>query len=434
MQLQTWNGTADVRYDGEWISSTIFKVEDVDTTGWQGFKFVRKVGNNYYNFSSWSTDFNKRFFIHAGSDDNGTWENKTPTLYNVTFQVTFTSDVPEYADIYIPGAFNGWSTNVATSKMTRVSNTVFSYSANNLLANTYEYLVVACYSGASAVDYNHKIDTSNQSISVSAAGNVSLGSRTYDFATKMPQKKAPEGAQVQLTFASQVPNSVDIIYVGGLTNWGNTKADMDAGKMTGNAGRTVFTWDIPENTYIGDYSYKIVAMSKYTKVTAVVYADIVYGAADHDETLTIDETTLTYPLTANDYDLSDLGAFAFAEGFIDATKDICADEDANNKAGLEAIWATWKSNFEGLTEGAKSAFASSESETIVQARSLYLHCVTRYSLEAWTDAPTSSNAVTTINFNKVATNNAWIIVVISSIAIVSLLGAGLMIKRRKEDR
>ena len=365
---------------------------------------------------------------------NGSWSS-APAVYSVIFSVDFDSEVPEYADIYIPGDFNGWSENVAVSKMERVTNTSFTYALAEIPAGTYAYKVVACYSGAAAMDWNHEIDATNQSVTIVPADDQTtkvLPNRDYDFATKMPEQKAADGAHVTLTFASEVPVTLDIIYVGGLTQWGKSVADMNKGKMTANAARTVFTWDLPANTYVGTYKYKIVAMSKYTTATEVNYDHLVYGVKATDEELVVDTTTTNYPLTANDYDLSYIAAYAMAEGFINDMQGVCGTTEGewgNDHSGttLNTKWATWKEVFEALTEGAQQSFGTSNDAFINRARTLYAHCVARYALDTWTGAPAAQARVSMTIINS----DTMIYVVIAAFAAISACGLFFVIKRRK---
>ena len=363
-----------------------------------------------------------------------------PTYVDTTLQATFSSDVPEYVDIFVPGTFNSWKTSDTTAKMTRVNARTFTYALDDVVVGSHKYKLAAEYVGASGVSWAHEIDGSDQNLTIQESddGNtVALGSaRNYDFATNMPQKKAHADAVVQLTFANAVPTTVDIIFVGSLTSWGTTAANKDAGKMTPNAGRTVFTWELPENTYIGDYQYKIVAMSKYTKATAVAYDDLVYGELATNEVLHVDEATETYSLNALATDLSNLAIFAFAEGFIDAMDDICGttEEEWNvNHAGsaLNTAWATWKGNFESLSEGVQGKLGTSEDATVVRAKTLYLHCVARYSLTAWTGAPAAS-AVATISTAQ-ANNSAILLAVIISATALVAVGGYFLLRKKKEN-
>lgn len=380
--------------------------------------------------------------VTLSSSDNGNTKalsNRTYNfgsnfpVYSPTLSVTFTSAVPDYADIYLPGEFNNWSQDIAVSKMTRVSNTQFTYSLTNVIPGSYEYKVVACYSTATSVDFNHSMDANNQTISISSSGTISLGSRTYDFANNMPQTEVADGAVVTLTFASAIPNTVNIVYVGGLTNWGTTSERIAAGVMTPNAGRTVFTWTIPEHTFTGDYEYKIVAMSAYTRETSVYYDHIVYGNKDSNETLTIDTTTTNYALSGLSIDLVELAAYSFSEGFNFAMETPCSDPNADNKTAVSAIWGTWKSTFEGMPGSSKTEFANSDGSVITQARSNYIHCVRRYGLATWTGAPAASSS-SVRNIINVNSNNAIIVVTAISVVSLTALGAFFILRKKKFER
>ena len=122
----------------------------------------------------------------------------------------------------------------------------------------------------------------------------------------------------------------------------------------------------------------------------------------------------------------------FAQEFNTAMATPCADENANNQSAVSAIWNTWKGNFEALTEGARQEFGTSNDSDVVQARKLYLHCVSKYGLTAWTGAPQASNIVNPLAIEANAVNTAVIIIVISTISLVGL-GAFFFIKRKKEN-
>ncbi len=137
---------------------------------------------------------------------------------------------------------------------------------------------------------------------------------------------------------------------------------------------------------------------------------------------------------------SDESAKNFSNDFLTAMRagGVCGTTDESqkrdNKTAVEAIWSTWKTNFEALTTGAKSSFGSLSDENVVAARKLYVHCRDRYSLTAWTGAPaTASNVVTNpINNNS---DNALTIAIVAASAI-SLLAVGgfFFIRKRKESK
>ena len=121
----------------------------------------------------------------------------------------------------------------------------------------------------------------------------------------------------------------------------------------------------------------------------------------------------------------------FAQKFNAAMATPCADEDANNATAVSAIWGTWKTNFENLTEGAKEEFGTSNDTDVVQARSLYLHCVSRYGLAAWDDAPSSSNEL----FGNTVKASSPMPIIVIAIASAVILGFGsfVIIRKRKQQ-
>ena len=360
-----------------------------------------------------------------------------PTYVDVTVQATFTADVPEYVDIFAPGSYNSWIDSDTSAKMTRVNARTFTLALNDIVVGDYKYKLVAEYAGATSISWAHQIDGSNQDVTFEESDDgktVALGdARTYDFATNMPQEEIADGAAVQLTFENAVPTTVDIIFVGSLTSWGTSAARLAAGKMTPNGTRKVFTWAIPEHTNVGDYEYKIVAMSKYGNAATVSYSYIVYGQIATNETLTLDSSTLIYPLDALDTNLNDLAALGMAEGFLGAMAAKCTDEDADNHSGVASIWTTWKNEYEGLSSDIRTVFKTSDNATIARARGLYHHVMTRYSayLTAWTDGPSASYNIGTLT-NETNNVTPIVIILISVIGLVAV-GSIFVIRRRKEN-
>lgn len=379
--------------------------------------------------SSWKSvsEYNGKTWIYGNP---GSWDVER---VDVTLKASFTSDVPNYVDIYVPGGFNSWADDNTTSKMTRTDARNFTYSLNNVAEGEYSYKLVACYSGSSTMDWNHQIDASNQTITITSSDadtTKSLGERTYDFASNMPQETVADGAVVQLTFASSVPSTVDIIFVGGLTNWGTSSARLEAGKMVANATRLIFTWAIPEGTYTGTYEYKIVAMSKYSGETTASYDYLVYGVTSSNEVLTIDTTTITYSLNALSTDLSELGALAFAQHVNSELATPCSNPNSDNKSAVSTVWSDLKEMFEGLTSGSKTSFSSSSNAEIVQAKTAYLHIVSRYGLATWDGAPSASQSTIRPIINSA--NYTLVAIIIGSISLISL-GGFFLLKKKKEN-
>ena len=422
----TWNGCHEDSYSGV---SGVVTVQDSSQNG--SNYHVDSAGTLTIWMSPTANAYGKTSYIFDGTEAQMTF---TPDPINTTLSVTFSSAVPDYVDIFVPGSFNGWAEDNTTAKMTRSSDTVFTYSLTGVAIQSHQYKIVACYAGASSMDYNHEIDTTNQTVAIAAsdAGKTkSLGNRSYDFATNMPQQHVASGAVVTISFSVAIPNTVDIVYVGGLTSWGTTPERIQSGVMTANGTRKVFTWTIPSETYTGTYEYKVVAMSKYTTATAVYYDHIVYGNNYSNEQMTIDTTTLNYALTGSDIDLIELAAYSFAEGFNSAMAGPCSNPNADNETAVSAIWGTWKSTFEGLPADSKTEFATSSGDVISQARSCYLHCVKRYGLATWTGAPQASSVMNSAH----ADSNSIIPIALVTMSLLSLSSVGLFffLRKKKHD-
>ena len=128
----------------------------------------------------------------------------------------------------------------------------------------------------------------------------------------------------------------------------------------------------------------------------------------------------------------------FAKAFTDAMAIPCQNENNNNKTAVSAIWGTWKSKFESMTDSsvnstinAKSVFATSTNATVEQARTLYLHIVDRYNLDTWTGGPVGAN--THVNALNINGNNMSLIIVVISMASITAFGAFLFLRKRKEQ-
>ncbi len=454
--MWAWKGTGA----GSWIKMTAMSEDHyfsatVDFDSFDHCKFVRyqkgaATPNWDWDQSNQDLEFDSTKTLYtlsgrSGGKMYGSWSTyiDPQTKYSFTAKVNFTGqEVPDYVKICITGEFCGWSDSVALTEMTRVTNTSFTYEMTNLSAGSYQYKVQAVYSNATTINWAHQIDEENDSFTVSygdeGVEKVLGNSRNYDFAKNMKPEEAATGAKVQLTFASKVPVTVDIIYVGSLTSWGTTKERIDAGKMSPvNSDRLVFEWAIPEGTYTGDYEFKIAAMSAYTTATKVSYTDLVYGVTGSNEVMTVDKTTLTYSYSANSHDLSDLAAYAFAEGFTAAMATPCADEDADNGEAVSAIWDDWKDIYETFGESITNIFKTSSSGKIVQARKLYVHCLDRYAkdygLDAWANAPTEYGVFGFFG-NNVSENGSYTLPVILIITVASLVTlGGVFLLRRKEN-
>ena len=345
----------------------------------------------------------------------------------VTLQVTFSSAVASWVDLYLPGGFNGWSTSAIMTP--NAGRTAFTYYLGNVVPNSYEYQLVACYH-SQGFGWTTYLDSTNQSLTIADGDSGSTKTiRSNLAAPNMPQEYAANGAVIQLTMSERVNASINVYFVGLLTSWGNGSENLASALMTPNAGRTIFTWNVPEETPIGSSEYKIVAMYASSGATSPVYDYVLKDDGNgNNATITLDTSTLTYSLSSS-VDLRELGAIAFSRDFISAMATPCASQNANNKSAVSAIWGTHKSAFEALTSNSKTAFGSSEDDYVVQAKTLYLHCVSRYSLAVWTGAPESSRAF--LNTITIVNSASTITIVSISIVAISATGAFFFLRKKK---
>ena len=123
----------------------------------------------------------------------------------------------------------------------------------------------------------------------------------------------------------------------------------------------------------------------------------------------------------------------FAELFNAAMAAPCADQNADNKAAVSAIWSTWKSNYEALTPAAKYQFVNGTSDAIVQARSNYLHCVSRYELDAWTGGPSASPAKAVSTYQKESSIEGFVVPTTIGISLFALGAAVIVARKRRAE-
>ena len=131
----------------------------------------------------------------------------------------------------------------------------------------------------------------------------------------------------------------------------------------------------------------------------------------------------------------------FATTFISNLSTACADENANNKDALlvvqassKTLWVEQKEAFEALSTDAKTLFGTSNDATIVRAKTLYLHIVSRYGLATWTGAPaaasrTDYNGIT----NSASSANELIIAIIIAAGVSAFAVGGYFFIRRKHQ-
>ena len=139
---------------------------------------------------------------------------------------------------------------------------------------------------------------------------------------------------------------------------------------------------------------------------------------------------------------------SYAEYFNDEVGGVCDPQGKTTViSDLQAAWSSVKTRYDNapadsVRTAIKGATASDPNAEVKEFVEKYasVYELRGNSLSAQggdflQKGITPVGANTTIrNISNSNKTNAWVIVVISSIVIVSLLGAGLMIKRRKEDR
>lgn len=441
-KMQGWNGKDDVQTSGTWLSTTLFKVS-VDTTNYTGIKAVRVCNDGTHDGTSWNTEFStKNYFIHGGSGTNGEWTAKVPTFYDVTLSVTFASAVPEYADIYIPGNFNDWASD-SRSKMTPNNDrTVFTFDAH-AVEGTMNYKLVACYAGGD-FSWDHQIDTTDKSIVIASSDadttKVIRENVSYDFVSNMPQTVAPEGAQVQLTMSENVAAGINLYFVGGLTGWGTDSAKLASALMTPDANRKVFTWNIPSQTHTGSSEYKIVAMYANGEATQAAYDYTVYSGFSGNATITIDTSTLLYPLESS-HDLKGLGAIAYAKDFVNATN-VCDEDGIVNNITSE-LWTNQKNAYDNLPydsirETVRTAAGNASGTDLEKCAARYDYIVGKYTKDVYADFMNRNPAKPVAGAfdyvgNKAESKDAGLMIVTLGLGIVAAAGAFLVLRRKNQE-
>ena len=165
---------------------------------------------------------------------------------------------------------------------------------------------------------------------------------------------------------------------------------------------------------------------------------LIVNAGEPDKNILV-KTSGTYEVYVNAYNgdlwiqaASDAEILDFSTRFLAAMGPKCTDEDADNKTAVQSIWTTWKGEFEGLTEGARSLFGTSSNATVTRARTLYSHVVKRYGLAAWTDAPKVVRFVSPIDtiFGESSSEPVIILVVISLVSVSAVAGVYFIRKRK----
>ena len=130
------------------------------------------------------------------------------------------------------------------------------------------------------------------------------------------------------------------------------------------------------------------------------------------------------------------GAIAHAGKIMQLTQDGCND---SSKTKLETAWTTLSTDWtNSVSDGAKTVLngvsANKDGNIMEKGIARYEQIVRKHSLTNYMSRTIASNNLVSIAKGNNTVSFATIIVVVSSIALVAVLGTALMIKRRKEDR
>lgn len=159
-----------------------------------------------------------------------------------------------------------------------------------------------------------------------------------------------------------------------------------------------------------------------------------FGSTETKQLLLTEQTTIEVIEEDN------AKALAFGTSFLNKTANACADGTKDNSEALKAAWATLKTEFTALSDGAKKvvkeAAANNAGTDLEKAMARYDHIVKRYSA-AHTEindfigrgvTPSLTNQL----FKANTTNNIMIISLIAC-ASVAAIGSFFFIRKRKEQ-
>ena len=124
---------------------------------------------------------------------------------------------------------------------------------------------------------------------------------------------------------------------------------------------------------------------------------------------------------------SEASALKFAQGFLSATKDICADNgSADHSDALNKIWSNQQSEYAKLSIGAIDVFEKSDNDDIKHARELAAHIELRYGLSLKSSTSTMNPGI-----NKSTANDVVLMVVVSTATLVSMAAVIYLLTKKK---
>lgn len=165
-----------------------------------------------------------------------------------------------------------------------------------------------------------------------------------------------------------------------------------------------------------------------------------------DVTFTVDSgkghrRIVSIAVTYEDFvDTSATDALGFGTSFLNATATACADGTKDNSVELKTIWATLKTEFNALSDGAKKlvkdAVANNAGTDLEKAMARYDHIVKRYSAIHTEINDFIGRGVTTSLTNqlfKANTTNDIMVISLIACASVAAVGSFFFIRKRKEQ-
>ena len=195
-------------------------------------------------------------------------------LEKVTFQVEFTTAVPEGWVIYMPGSHTGWNNNIGDHmRMTPSEDRkTWSLEVTNIYEGSYEYQILAEKADAEALTWaNHTVGApeGNETVELTGRDNnnvVPLRGEPASFAEGLFDAKAKAtNVTIVVKLATALPEGWTIYLPGTITSW-----TPSAHAMTPSADGLTWTFVI-ESIDVGDYECQAVAGNSASVADAWTY-------------------------------------------------------------------------------------------------------------------------------------------------------------------
>lgn len=412
----TWTYENDMGFNDADGSYTFFIAEDLNNFGGKGYgvSILRKMGKT-------------------------------------VLKITFDNAVPEWANLYIPGTFNNWS--LRDSLMVpNAARTEFTYTLNSTYEFNQKYKIVSDYAenfdGESGNPvWTHEITSKDQTKQFQynpAATDESPVSYTLheNLHFDMTRDPLPEGAYMSIKFTSSVPEGVKFYLGSNMFGWANQKANAEF--VAHDVDRTEFRMDLSSlaNVYAAAYTCQVVAMSAHNTSESISYD---YTVIDSQE-VTLSSSDAENEIGNNlSYSyLDEVVAHDFADRFVSEVGGVCDPDGKTNQTNLETAWAKYNTEYSGKSTARQNILKNANGNTRYNNGSFAdfdaLYC---YAYEAhaahwtlnnflgWTLTPKEVS----ISPISVATKESSAAIVVASIGIAAVIGAGaLFLLRKKKEQ